>query len=90
MLAKKAYDVVGIRAGEKLHEVMILRKNQETVQKQKKNILFFQSFLGGTKNFDIRIKKISKKVPDDFEYTSDNNKSWLSVKQLQKLAMLNN
>ena len=42
------------------------------------------------KNFDIKIKKIGKKVPDDFEYTSDNNKNWLSVKQLQKLAMLNN
>jgi UDP-N-acetylglucosamine 4,6-dehydratase len=91
MLAKKAYNVVGIRAGEKLHEVMIPKEEaRNCIEIEKKYIIFPKLSWWNKKNFDVKIKKIGKKVPDDFEYTSDNNKSWLSVKQLQKLAMLNN
>ena len=40
------------------------------------------------KNFDLKVEKKGKKVSDDFEYTSDKNNDWLSIKQLKKIAQL--
>tara|TARA_X000000950_G_C13918380_1_gene662087 strand:- start:4591 stop:5598 length:1008 start_codon:yes stop_codon:yes gene_type:complete len=91
MLAEKAYKVVGIRAGEKLHEVMIPKEEaRNCIDIGKKFIIVPQLSWWNKKNFDTKLKKISKKVSKDFEYTSDKNKSWLSVKQLKKLVTLNN
>ena len=89
MLKKNAYEIVGIRAGEKLHEVMIPKEEaRNCIEIGKKYIIVPQLSWWNKKNFESTVEKKGKKVPNDFEYTSDKNNDWLSVKQLKKLSQL--
>ena len=89
MLKKNAYEIVGIRAGEKLHEVMIPKEEaRNCIEIGKKYTIVPQLSWWNKKNFDLKVEKKGNKVSDDFEYTSDKNNDWLSVKQLKKIAQL--
>lgn len=87
MLKKNAFEVIGIRPGEKLHEVMIPREEaRNCIEVNNKYIITPQLSWWNKKNFDRKVKKGSKKVSDEFEYISNKNKNWLSVMQLKKIA----
>lgn len=89
MLKKNAYEIVGIRAGEKLHEVMIPKEEaRNCIEIGKKYTIIPQLSWWNKKSFDLKVEKKGNKVSDDFEYTSDKNNDWLSVKQLKKIAQL--
>ena len=77
------YKYVGIRPGEKLHEVLIPRDEMRKTL-EFKNMFVICPDSEHWKNPNL---KNSKVVKDDFEYASDTNTEWLSPSDLRKLLM---
>ena len=73
---------IGIREGEKLHEVMVTREDSALTYEYEKHYIIYPHF-----NWWGAEKLIpgGKKVKEGFEYSSGSNTEWLSVKQLQYL-----
>ncbi|WP_440931130.1 UDP-N-acetylglucosamine 4,6-dehydratase (inverting) [Candidatus Pelagibacter sp.] len=83
---KAKVKTIGIRPGEKLHEVMCPNEEVQNTLEFKNFFVIYQSidkFL--EKNFyQINLKnKKGRKVSKNFEYNSQNNKEFFSVKQLK-------
>lgn len=79
--------IVGIRPGEKLHEVMVPEDDaRHTLEYDD-----YYSILPPFHDWDKRLyieKNGGKPCPDGFRYSSDTNMWWLSVEQLQELIGL--
>ncbi len=74
--------IIGIRPGEKLHEVMIPRDEARNTLEFKNYYIIQPDF----RFFAHRFKnKGGKPVPEDFEYNSGTNTWWLTVKELRKM-----
>lgn len=74
--------IIGIRPGEKLHEVMVPRDDARKTLEFSNYYLIQPDF----RFFERRFKnKKIKRVPDDFEYSSGNNSWWLTVEELRKM-----
>ncbi len=78
-------EIVGIRPGEKIDEVLISNSDA-------RNTLEFKDFFIVTQNKDYKNKLLNQGNPgkpciDDFEYTSANNKQWLSVDDLNRILV---
>lgn len=87
MLGKRSFEVIGIRAGEKLHEVMIPKEEaRNCIEVNNKYIITPQLSWWNRKNLDSKIRRFGKPVPSNFQYTSDGNKKWLSVAMLKKIV----
>jgi len=75
-------EIIGIRPGEKLHEVMITKDDT-------RNTVEFDDFFvikNAFRFFEERFKHDdSKSVAEDFEYCSGTNSWWLTVKELQEM-----
>ncbi len=76
---------VGIREGEKLHEVMITDVDSRRTVELGDCYVIMPEFSWYKPNEEI---KAGKKLPDEFVYSSDKNTSWLSVEQLQEKLKL--
>lgn len=89
IIPKCKFKIIGIRPGEKLHEVL-LTKDESRLIKEGKNGYVINSniFLENQKNYKNSLKK--KKLKYDFEYNSDNNPVFLNHKSIIKLLKLNN
>ena len=86
ILGEKSYEIIGIGAGEKLHEVMIPKEEaRNCIEVRDKYIIMPQLSWWDRKDLNASIKKNGKGVPDFFEYTSDKNTKWLSVLEIKKL-----
>ena len=73
---------IGIRPGEKLHEVMVtVEDSMTTFEYDKHYIIYPQMFWQNSK----RPNPSGKKVEDEFYYSSGNNTEWLSVEQIREL-----
>jgi UDP-N-acetylglucosamine 4,6-dehydratase len=85
---KKDYEVVGIRPGEKLHEVMVPEEMAHHSLEFEDHyvitpaIKFFDKTLNYLQN---RLGEIGKPVAEKFEYHSGTNPHFLSVKELKTL-----
>jgi UDP-N-acetylglucosamine 4,6-dehydratase len=76
-------DVIGIRPGEKLHEMMISRdESRATIELEDRFVV--EPFGHLWFRYDWREK--GTRVPDGFKYTSDNNTEWLTEMQIRKLV----
>ncbi|MBF96458.1 MAG: UDP-N-acetylglucosamine 4,6-dehydratase (inverting) [Alphaproteobacteria bacterium MarineAlpha9_Bin4] len=83
---KNAFEIVGVRPGEKLHEIMIPQEeSRNCIEMKDKYIITPQLSWWNRKDLDRKIKANGKKVPVNFEYTSDKNDKWLDVVKLKKL-----
>ncbi len=72
---------VGIRPGEKLHEIMVTTEDSTTTYEYDKHFIVYpQMDFSGR----MKINPAGKKVEDGFSYTSGNNTEWLSVEDIQK------
>lgn len=76
-------EIVGVRPGEKIDEVLISNSDA-------RNTLEFKDFFIVTqnkyyKNQLLNQGKTGKICPENFEYTSANNKQWLSVAELKEI-----
>lgn len=82
MLADAKMKEVGIREGEKLHEVMITTDDSRTTYEYEKHYIIYPHF--DWWNFEKHFTKGGKLIEDGFEYNSGKNSEWLSVEDLRK------
>jgi UDP-N-acetylglucosamine 4,6-dehydratase len=84
VIAPKAQiEVIGIRPGEKLHEMMISRdESRATIELDDRFVV--EPF--GHLWFRYDWSSEGSRVADGFKYTSDNNSEWLTEKQIQELV----
>lgn len=72
---------VGIREGEKLHEIMITKENSAHTYEYDKHYIIYPNY----KWWDDReIVAGGKLVESEFEYSSGTNAEWLNVEQLRE------
>lgn len=75
-------DIIGIRPGEKLHEIMIPRDEARNTLEFDNHYLIQPNF----RFFERRFKNNGgKTVPEEFEYNSGTNTKWLSVEELKEM-----
>lgn len=72
---------VGIREGEKLHEIMVTKEDSATTYEYQKHFIIYPHYTWWGKE---NILPGGKKVEEGFEYSSGKNKEWLSIDDLQK------
>ena len=73
---------VGIREGEKLHEIMVTREDSATTYEYEKHFIIYPHYTWWGKE---NILPGGKKVEEGFEYSSGNNSQWLSIDDLKKM-----
>ena len=73
---------VGIREGEKLHEIMVTVEDSMTTYEYEKHFIVYPQMVWSDKR---AVRPSGKKVPDGFSYSSGNNTEWLSVDQIKEL-----
>lgn len=73
---------VGIRPGEKLHEVMVTPEDSFTTYEYDKHYIIYPQMVWSTSR---RPEPTGKKVEEGFYYSSGNNSEWLSVEDLKRL-----
>ena len=80
-------EIVGIRPGEKLHEQMIGPEDAYYTYEYPEHFKILPSIY----NWDSSTERIKDgtRVPEGFEYSSDNNSEWMTVAQLQEWIAAN-
>ncbi len=73
---------VGIREGEKLHEIMVTREDSLHTYEYEKHYIVYPHFNWWKKEGLIPGGKL---VEPEFEYSSGNNTEWLSIEDIQEL-----
>jgi len=76
-------EIVGIRPGEKLHEIMITPDDARTTYEKSDRYMILPQF-----NVEAEYAELTKnlnKVPDDFEYSSHTNDQWLDEAGMRAL-----
>lgn len=73
---------VGIRAGEKLHEVMITKEDAPYTYEYEKHFIIYPHMSWWTPGKSV---PGGKQVPGGFEYSSGANSQWLSEEDLRRL-----
>lgn len=88
MAPKLPHRNVGIRPGEKLHEVMISAEDSRNTVELSDRYVIEPSF----NDWDANRKPLAggKSVVDNFVYTSDSNTDWLDAKRLESLLAQDN
>ena len=81
------HKIIGIRPGEKLHEQMISADDAYSTYEYSTYYKILPQINDWGKD-RLRIKN-GKKVPEGFNYSSDNNKKWMTKTNLQKWIRLN-
>lgn len=76
---------VGIREGEKLHEVMVTREDSLNTYEYEKHYIVYPHMEWWNRS---KIQPGGKKVEQGFEYNSGTNTEWLSVEELKELLKL--
>jgi UDP-N-acetylglucosamine 4,6-dehydratase len=75
-------DIIGIRPGEKLHEILITEEDgRHTLEYNGLYVILPQFAWWRRQNY-----KNARKLPEEFSYTSDNNNRWLTLNQLKVMA----
>lgn len=73
---------IGIREGEKLHEIMVTREDSATTYEYEKHFIIYPHYTWWGKE---NILPGGKKVEEGFEYSSGNNSQWLSIDDLKNM-----
>ncbi len=73
---------VGIREGEKLHEIMVTVEDSMNTYEYDKHFIIYPQMVWDDKK---RAIPTGKRVADGFSYSSDNNTEWLSVEEIKEL-----
>lgn len=79
---KNKIEYIGIRPGEKLHEVMISKEDSFYTYEYKKYFKILPALNNTHKNKNFI--KNGKKVVEGFEYSSEKNHDWMTSKDLKK------
>lgn len=84
MLPECEMTEIGIREGEKLHEVMITSEDSAFTYEYDSYFIIYPHYDWWAKN---RIIAGGKKVQEGFEYSSGTNKKFLSIEEIKKLTL---
>ena len=88
MAPKLKRKIIGIRAGEKLHEIMISSDDSHLTYEFKDYYIIAPSIKFWDKELDYsqnNLKEKAKKVKDGFSYSSYNNNLWASDEEILKI-----
>jgi UDP-N-acetylglucosamine 4,6-dehydratase len=91
MSGKRDYDIIGIRPGEKLHEVMVPEEMAHHSLEFDDHYVITPAIKFFDKTVDYRVNKLGEKgqaVEDKFEYHSGTNPHFLSIQELEALDKL--
>ena len=84
MAGKDNYNIIGIRPGEKLHEVMIPKEDSLNCLDMKEYYIIQPMFSWwNTDKLNKLLKKNGKVVEKTFEYSSEKNSSFLKIKEIK-------
>ena len=72
---------VGIREGEKLHEVMVTKEDSMTTYEYDKHFIIYPHYTWWNRD----IIEGGRQVEQGFEYSSGTNTEWLTIEDIQKL-----
>ncbi len=72
---------VGIREGEKLHEIMVTVEDSPNTYEYDRHFIVYPQMVWSEKR---RAKPTGKRVPEGFSYSSDNNTWWLTVEEIRE------
>ena len=75
---------VGIREGEKLHEIMVTVEDAPNTYEYEKHFIIFPQMVWNNRQQPNPNGK-GKKVDGEFSYSSGNNTEWLSVEEIREL-----
>ena len=78
-----AHDVIGIRPGEKLHEVMVPADDARATVEIDDRYIITPSFMRWAAEAHWEGK--ARKVAEDFRYGSDTNTQWLSPDDIHRM-----
>lgn len=73
---------VGIREGEKLHEIMVTVEDSMNTYEYDRHFIVYPQMVWSERQ---RAVPTGKKVPEGFSYSSGNNTEWLSVEEIREL-----
>ncbi|MBR3605986.1 MAG: UDP-N-acetylglucosamine 4,6-dehydratase (inverting), partial [Lachnospiraceae bacterium] len=73
---------VGIREGEKLHEIMVTVEDSMTTYEYEKHFIVYPQMVWNNRQ---KPDLSGKKVEQGFSYSSDNNTEWLTVEEIREL-----
>jgi UDP-N-acetylglucosamine 4,6-dehydratase len=80
---EKDIEIIGIRPGEKLHEVLISEDEaRHTVEMEDMYVVRPAEAIW----FGLDWEKVGTPLPDGFRYASNNNSQWLSVEQIRAMV----
>jgi len=79
----KAIEVVGIRPGEKLHEILLTSDEARTTLEMADRYVVEPSFAFWNRQRYTAVG--AKHVADDYQYTSDNNTQWIDAEKLRQM-----
>ena len=82
MLPGAKLEEIGIRPGEKLHEVMITEEDSRLTYDYGDHYIIYPDF--DWSDAKKHRKGVGKKVKTGFRYSSDTNEQWLDVKKIQR------
>ncbi len=83
-----SYKIIGLRAGEKKHEVMIPQEESRNSIDMGDHYLIQPSLAWwNTSDFTKKINDIGKPANESFEYSSDSNDKWLSIPEIEKIIL---
>ncbi len=82
MLPDCALKEIGIRPGEKLHEIMVTPEDSMTTYEYDKHFIVYPQMIWNNRQ---QPDLSGTKVKDGFSYSSGNNTEWLSVENIRKL-----
>jgi len=86
LVGKNNYEIIGIRPGEKLHEVMIpTEESLNCIDMQSYYIIQPMFHWWNNQTLKNVIGKEGKPVSNSFEYSSISNKKWLTIKEIKSL-----
>ena len=75
--------IIGVREGEKIHEVMITKDDSRYTYDYGDHYIIYPNFEWF--DFEKSFKKGGHKIEDGFEYHSGENEEWLSVEEIKRL-----
>lgn len=73
---------VGIREGEKLHEIMVTVEDSMTTYEYEKHFIVYPQMVWSESKIP---NPTGKKVPEGFSYSSGNNTKWLNIEEIKKM-----
>ncbi len=79
---KASHEIIGIRPGEKIHEVMISEEDAMSSYEYD----WYYKILPTLKNWNLDPERFmgGKRVESGFIYSSDSNREWMKIEQLQE------